>query len=220
VADSSELSNPTGGAHLDALLFEAFALPAPGHRLHRSTDPALRVDDPVPGHVVALGGECGERVADLAGDRAHAERRGDVPVGRDVAFRNRDDDVEHLVVEPWTDDALGAMSFRIVGHPCTTVSTRHAPQEVLQNREPHPRSVAFVMTVMPKTADNPTIEHMREYVEWVRRFARQLVGDRAEAEEVVQDTWLAALRKSPAICSMVNWSNGMPVLRALMTQSR
>ena len=76
------------------------------------------------------------------------------------------------------------------------------------------------MTVMPKSADNPTIEHMREYVEWVRRFARQLVGDRAEAEEVVQDTWLAALRKSPAICSMVNWSNGMPVLRALMTQSR
>jgi DNA-directed RNA polymerase specialized sigma24 family protein len=50
---------------------------------------------------------------------------------------------------------------------------------------------------MPETSETPDVEPMLEHLEWVRAFARQLVGDRAEAEEIAQDTWLVALRRLP-----------------------
>jgi RNA polymerase sigma-70 factor (ECF subfamily) len=41
------------------------------------------------------------------------------------------------------------------------------------------------------------IEKLLEEAGWLRRLAASLVGDGAQAEDLVQDTWLAALRRPP-----------------------
>jgi RNA polymerase sigma factor (sigma-70 family) len=48
-------------------------------------------------------------------------------------------------------------------------------------------------------ADSDTIgpEELMEHADWVRGLARSLVGNPHDAEDVVQDTWLAALRAPP-----------------------
>jgi RNA polymerase sigma-70 factor (ECF subfamily) len=46
-----------------------------------------------------------------------------------------------------------------------------------------------------------TIEEMLEHSDWVHRLARQLLGNRESAEDVVQDAWLAALDRPPRIRS-------------------
>jgi RNA polymerase sigma factor (sigma-70 family) len=42
------------------------------------------------------------------------------------------------------------------------------------------------------------LEALLEHADWVRRLARSLVADPARAEDVAQETWLAALRSPPA----------------------
>src|SRR5947209_7897320 len=43
--------------------------------------------------------------------------------------------------------------------------------------------------------DSP--EGLLEHAAWLRRLAASLVGDRALAEDAVQDTWDAAIRRPP-----------------------
>ncbi len=40
-------------------------------------------------------------------------------------------------------------------------------------------------------------ETLLEHASWLRRLAASLVGDRAQADDLVQDTWVAALRRPP-----------------------
>jgi RNA polymerase sigma factor (sigma-70 family) len=41
-------------------------------------------------------------------------------------------------------------------------------------------------------------EELAAHSQWVRRLARSLVHDESAAEDLVQDTWVAALRRPPA----------------------
>lgn len=43
----------------------------------------------------------------------------------------------------------------------------------------------------------PTIDELLAHADWVRRLARELVRDEQRADDVVQETWLAALRSPP-----------------------
>jgi RNA polymerase sigma factor (sigma-70 family) len=51
------------------------------------------------------------------------------------------------------------------------------------------------MELSPST---PSHEVLLQHAAWVRRLARELVHDRAAAEDLAQDTWLALLRARPA----------------------
>ena len=48
---------------------------------------------------------------------------------------------------------------------------------------------------LPESA--PTLESLLSHSEWLTSLARRLVGDRATADDLVQDTWIAALRNPP-----------------------
>ncbi len=71
----------------------------------------------------------------------------------------------------------------------------------------------------PMTPPDPTIERLLVHGEFLRRLARRLLGDDALAEDVVQQTWLAALEKPPARPgSWRAWLTG--VTRNLARQAR
>ena len=42
-----------------------------------------------------------------------------------------------------------------------------------------------------------TVEQLLEHAEWIRKLAHVLVRDPALAEDLAQDTWVAALRSPP-----------------------
>ena len=48
------------------------------------------------------------------------------------------------------------------------------------------------------TYEPVTLDHLLEHQTWALRLARQLVREEAEAEELVQRTWIAALRRPPS----------------------
>src|SRR6185503_8317505 len=43
----------------------------------------------------------------------------------------------------------------------------------------------------------PTLEGLLDEAGWLRTLAASLASDAAQAEDLVQDTWLAALRREP-----------------------
>lgn len=47
------------------------------------------------------------------------------------------------------------------------------------------------------TAGPEHVESLLAHSDWIRRVARRLVGDAARAEDLVQESWLAALRRPP-----------------------
>src|SRR5262245_5335159 len=47
--------------------------------------------------------------------------------------------------------------------------------------------------------ERPALEGLLEHAEWLRALARHLVDDRAAADDVVQSTWLAALKRPPTL---------------------
>src|SRR5204862_4621485 len=47
------------------------------------------------------------------------------------------------------------------------------------------------------TYEPVTIEHLLAHQGWALRVARQLVREEGEAEELVQRTWMAAMRRPP-----------------------
>jgi len=56
------------------------------------------------------------------------------------------------------------------------------------------------------TADGiPTGEELARHARWVRRMAGALLRDEAAAEDLVQDTWLAALTRAPASGRLRPW---------------
>src|SRR5262245_35970584 len=52
--------------------------------------------------------------------------------------------------------------------------------------------------VVPMTYEPVTLEHLLAHQSWAIQIARRLVRGEGEAEELVQRTWLAALRRPPA----------------------
>lgn len=50
---------------------------------------------------------------------------------------------------------------------------------------------------MADQPSNPSIENLLAHREWVRAVARRLVSDPSAADDLVQDSWLAALRRPP-----------------------
>ena len=57
-------------------------------------------------------------------------------------------------------------------------------------------------------------EQLLEHAAWLRRLAAHLVGDPGIADDLVQDTWLAALRRPPALDRPVR-----PWLRRVITNA-
>ena len=47
------------------------------------------------------------------------------------------------------------------------------------------------------TAHEIPMQHLLQHRAWVRRLARHLVVDEARADDLEQQTWLAALQKPP-----------------------
>src|SRR6185436_14680515 len=52
-------------------------------------------------------------------------------------------------------------------------------------------------TAMPSDAFSRIERELLAHSSWVRRLARSLVASEADAEELVQETWVAALRRPP-----------------------
>jgi len=50
---------------------------------------------------------------------------------------------------------------------------------------------------MTSQSHSPSPEDLLAHAEWARALARRLVGDASTADDVVQDTWVAALRRPP-----------------------
>ena len=50
---------------------------------------------------------------------------------------------------------------------------------------------------MAKSPDSPQVECLLTEADWLRRLARYLVHDQADADDLVQETWMTAIR-SPA----------------------
>jgi DNA-directed RNA polymerase specialized sigma24 family protein len=48
-------------------------------------------------------------------------------------------------------------------------------------------------------------EAVLTHLDWVRRLARSLVSDPGEAEELVQESWLAAARRPPRAGPLRGW---------------
>jgi RNA polymerase sigma-70 factor (ECF subfamily) len=56
------------------------------------------------------------------------------------------------------------------------------------------------------TADgNPTAEELERHARWIKRLAHALLRDEGAAEDLVQETWLAALRQPPAAGKLRPW---------------
>ncbi|MFT5155006.1 MAG: RNA polymerase sigma-70 factor (ECF subfamily), partial [Planctomycetota bacterium] len=51
---------------------------------------------------------------------------------------------------------------------------------------------------MAPSNTTPHIEDLLKHADWVRGLARRLVNDDAQAEDLVQDTWLTAIERPPA----------------------
>jgi DNA-directed RNA polymerase specialized sigma24 family protein len=51
---------------------------------------------------------------------------------------------------------------------------------------------------MSAAEESPGIERLLHHSEWLAALARRLVRDGASADDLVQETWLAALRHPPA----------------------
>ncbi len=67
------------------------------------------------------------------------------------------------------------------------------------------------------SANEPTPEELLGHVDWVRALARRLVGDDSLAEDIAQETWLAASQAKPAGVSNVKaWLAGIARNRARM----
>lgn len=52
---------------------------------------------------------------------------------------------------------------------------------------------------MPPPSRTPTADELLRHSEWLGALARRLVRDGASAEDLVQETWLAALRRGPEL---------------------
>lgn len=52
---------------------------------------------------------------------------------------------------------------------------------------------------MPPPSRTPTAEELLQHSEWLAELARRLVRDGASADDLVQETWLAALRRGPEL---------------------
>ena len=50
---------------------------------------------------------------------------------------------------------------------------------------------------MESTSTHPELERLLTHQDWLRSLARRLVGDAAAAEDLVQETWIAALKSPP-----------------------
>ncbi|MFT5198058.1 MAG: RNA polymerase sigma-70 factor (ECF subfamily), partial [Planctomycetota bacterium] len=50
---------------------------------------------------------------------------------------------------------------------------------------------------MESTSTHPELERLLTHQDWLRSLARRLVGDAATAEDLVQETWIAALKSPP-----------------------
>jgi len=53
--------------------------------------------------------------------------------------------------------------------------------------------------------DAATLESLMAQSHWIRALAIRLVGNPSDADEVVQDVWLAAVRKPPTAQNLRNW---------------
>src|SRR5262245_25181628 len=50
---------------------------------------------------------------------------------------------------------------------------------------------------MTRRAQSPSMEELLEHGDWVWRLARSLVRSDHDADDIVQETWVAALRRPP-----------------------
>src|SRR6266850_3882743 len=51
---------------------------------------------------------------------------------------------------------------------------------------------------MTESATRATVEELLLHADWVRKLAGALVGDAEGADDLVQETWMAAIRRPPA----------------------
>jgi DNA-directed RNA polymerase specialized sigma24 family protein len=51
---------------------------------------------------------------------------------------------------------------------------------------------------MAPTRPPPNLAELLTHADWVKSLARELVRDEHRAEDVVQETWIAALRHGPS----------------------
>ena len=63
-----------------------------------------------------------------------------------------------------------------------------------------------------------TAEQLLQHSQWAQSLARHLVGDAAEAEDLVQDAWMAALKGPPPEGAIRPWLGG--VMRNLARMGR
>ncbi|HRV83062.1 MAG TPA: RNA polymerase sigma factor, partial [Planctomycetota bacterium] len=50
---------------------------------------------------------------------------------------------------------------------------------------------------MDKSTTYPELERLLTHQDWLRALARKLVGDSQAAEDLVQETWMAAMKSPP-----------------------
>ena len=50
---------------------------------------------------------------------------------------------------------------------------------------------------MEPDATTPDAQELLSHTSWIRGLARSLVGESSAADDAVQDTWIAAMRRSP-----------------------
>lgn len=55
----------------------------------------------------------------------------------------------------------------------------------------------FLYSAMPPPS-KPRIDELLAHADWVNALARRLAADAGRADDLAQDTWVAALRKRPA----------------------
>ncbi|MFT4647037.1 MAG: RNA polymerase sigma-70 factor (ECF subfamily) [Glaciecola sp.] len=60
----------------------------------------------------------------------------------------------------------------------------------------HP-AIPWQTPTMESTSTHPELERLLTHQDWLRSLARRLVGDAATAEDLVQETWIAALKSPP-----------------------
>ncbi|MCA9320158.1 MAG: sigma-70 family RNA polymerase sigma factor [Planctomycetes bacterium] len=55
------------------------------------------------------------------------------------------------------------------------------------------------------TRDPSAVESLLQHADWVRRLARELANDESVADDLIQETWLAAMRRPPRDENLRGW---------------